>query len=88
MKYRCSVSVGSMVASVIACACACATAVWFLDAIDAAFGTLLAAAALFIAAVDLERFKIQKSQASRCSCWDLAGLRRGVLISMPLPKLS
>ena len=58
MKYRCSVSVGSMVASVIACACACATAVWFLDAIDAAFGTLLAAAALFIAAVDLERFEI------------------------------
>ena len=47
-----------MVASVIACACACATAVWFLDAIDAAFGTLLAAAALFIAAVDLERFEI------------------------------
>ena len=78
-----------MVASVIACACACATAVWFLDAIDAAFGTLLAAAALFIAAVDLERFEIarnRKLRDVRVGTW--LDFRRGVLISMPLPKLS
>jgi len=48
----------SIVAAAVACACAGAAAVVVLDATDAAFGTLLAAAALIIAAVDLDRFEI------------------------------
>jgi leader peptidase (prepilin peptidase)/N-methyltransferase len=47
-----------MAASAIALAGAYVAGVLFLEPVDAAFGTLLAAAALFIAAVDLHRFEI------------------------------
>jgi leader peptidase (prepilin peptidase) / N-methyltransferase len=48
----------SIAVSAVAWACASAVGILFLDPIDAAFGTLLAAAALLIAAVDLDRFEI------------------------------
>lgn len=47
-----------MAVMAIAGAGACAAAFVFLDAIDAAFGTALAAVALLIAAVDLDRFEV------------------------------
>ena len=58
MRYLGALSVASVAAAGIALAAACGAAFLFLDPIDAAFGALLAAAALFIAAVDLERFEI------------------------------
>jgi len=48
----------SIAASAIALTGASAAGVLFLEPVDAAFGTLLAAAVLFIAAVDLDRFEI------------------------------
>jgi leader peptidase (prepilin peptidase) / N-methyltransferase len=48
----------SIAVSAVACAGACAAGILFLEPIDAVFGTLLAAAALLIAAVDLDRFEI------------------------------
>ena len=58
MNLRRALPGASMAASAIALAGACAAGVLFLEPVDAAFGTLLAAAALFIAAVDLDRFEI------------------------------
>ena len=58
MNYLRALPGASIAAATIAAAGACAAAFLFLDAIDAAFGTALAAAALFIAAVDLDRFEV------------------------------
>jgi len=46
---------------VVVLAAACGVGIMFLDGIDAMFGTLLAAAVLFVAAIDIDRFEIPDS---------------------------
>ncbi len=58
MKYLRALPGASITAAAIALAGACVAQILFLDPVDAIFGTLLAAAALFVAAVDLDRFEI------------------------------
>jgi leader peptidase (prepilin peptidase)/N-methyltransferase len=58
VKYRRALPGASVAAAAIALAGACVAQVFFLDPVDAVFGTILAAAALFVAAVDLDRFEI------------------------------
>lgn len=57
-KYRGVLPGASVAVAAIALAGTGAAQVFFLDPVDAAFGTSLAAVALFVAAVDLDRFEI------------------------------
>jgi leader peptidase (prepilin peptidase) / N-methyltransferase len=58
VKYRDVLPGASVAVAAIALAGAGAAQVFLLDPVDAAFGTSLAAVALFVAAVDLARFEI------------------------------
>jgi leader peptidase (prepilin peptidase) / N-methyltransferase len=58
VKYRLPVPATMVAVTAVALACAGATGFLLLDRVDATFGALLAAVALIIAVVDLERFEI------------------------------